>query len=101
MEQVLPKLHASATLLDTQVQGKVECVPYETRVTLDLEWGMSEASLFFEGKGAVQQALRKVAARLSALGVDYAVAGGMALYYQGFRRYTEDVDILVTARVSS
>jgi len=94
MEQIIPNPLTQASLIETR--GQVEYVPYETRVVRDLEWGMSQASLFFEGKGPVQQALRKVAARLDALGVDYAVSGGMAMFYQGFRRYTEDVDILVT-----
>ena len=57
---------------------------------------MSEASEFFEGKGAVQQALRKITSRLDELGINYSVAGAMALFHHGFRRFTEDVDILVT-----
>ena len=57
---------------------------------------MSQGSLFFEGKGAVQEALLKIARRLDQLGVPYCVAGGMALFQHGYRRFTEDVDILVT-----
>lgn len=57
---------------------------------------MSEGSLFFENKGAVQESLRRIARRLNELGVPYAVAGGMALFNHGYRRFTEDVDILVT-----
>ena len=30
------------------------------------------------------------------LGLDYAIAGGMAMFLHGFRRFTEDVDVLVT-----
>lgn len=52
--------------------------------------------MHFEQKSAVQQTLRKIALELDRLGVDYAVAGGMALFSHGFRRFTEDVDILVT-----
>ena len=29
-------------------------------------------------------------------GIPYCVAGGMALFQHGYRRFTEDVDILVT-----
>jgi hypothetical protein len=57
---------------------------------------LSEGSKFFEGKSAVQEALRKITARLDELGIPYAVAGGMALFNHGYRRFTEDVDILVT-----
>jgi len=52
--------------------------------------------MFFEQKGGLHLALRKITQRLSDLNVPYAVAGGMALFFHGFRRFTEDVDILVT-----
>ena len=57
---------------------------------------MSEGSQFFEGKSQVQATLKKVTKRLSELGIAYAVVGGMALFRHGYRRFTEDVDILVT-----
>lgn len=57
---------------------------------------MSEGSKFFEGAGAVQETLKKITTRLGELGIPYAVVGGMALFKQGVRRFTEDVDILVT-----
>jgi len=43
----------------------------------------------------VHDALRHIASRLDELGISYAIAGGMALFMHGFRRFTEDVDILV------
>lgn len=66
-------------------------------MSADLRWALSEGSLFFEGKGAVQETLRKVTRRLRELGIPYAVVGGLALFSHGLRRFTEDVDILVTA----
>ncbi len=51
--------------------------------------------MHFEEESAVQKSLRKIAAKLDELGVPYAVAGGMALFFHGYRRFTEDVDILV------
>lgn len=71
-------------------------IPYEKRLASDARWALSEGSKFFEGKSAVQEALRKIAARLDELGIPYAVAGGMALFTHGYRRFTEDVGILVT-----
>ncbi len=71
-------------------------VTYEKRLASDARWALSEGSKFFEEKGAVQEALGKIAARLDELGIPYAVAGGMALFSHGYRRFTEDVDILVT-----
>jgi len=69
---------------------------YEERLSSNLEWALTEGSLFFENRGAVHAALKKITARLDELGIPYAVAGGMALFAHGFRRFTEDVDILVT-----
>jgi Uncharacterised nucleotidyltransferase len=71
-------------------------VPYEMRLSRNSRWALSEGSRHFEGRSAVFDALRKVAKRLDELGIPYAVAGGMALFQHGYRRFTEDVDILVT-----
>lgn len=70
---------------------------YEHLLDRDPRWAMSEGSLFFEGKGAVQEALCRIARRLSELGIPYAVSGGMALFEHGFRRFTDGIEILVTA----
>lgn len=69
---------------------------YEEMLDRDRGWALSEGSRHFEGKSAVQDALVRIARRLGDLGVSYAVAGGMALFRHGYRRFTEDVDILVT-----
>jgi hypothetical protein len=71
-------------------------ITYEQRLSADSRWAMSEGSGHFEQKSAVQDTLRRVAERLNALGVEYAVVGGMAMFKHGFRRFTEDVDILLT-----
>ncbi len=57
---------------------------------------LAEASRFFMKEGNVYDALRRVTSKLNELGVDYAVAGGMALVAHGYQRTTTDVDILVT-----
>jgi hypothetical protein len=69
---------------------------YESLLDRDLEWALREGSMHFEGESAVHKALRRIAARLEDLGVDYAIAGGMALFFHGYRRFTEDVDVLIT-----
>ncbi len=57
---------------------------------------MSEGSRHFDERSAVFGALHKITARLAELHISYAVVGGMALFRHGLRRFTEDVDILVT-----
>ena len=81
--------------MSTQPTG-TEVIPYEKR--LDQDWGraLSEGSRYFEEKSAVQDTLRKIAKRLGDLGIPYAVVGGLALYKHGYRRFTDDVDLLVT-----
>jgi hypothetical protein len=58
---------------------------------------MEEVDRFFMKEGAVYKTLRNIAARLDGLAIPYAVAGGMALFRHGYRRTTEDVNIVVTA----
>jgi hypothetical protein len=52
--------------------------------------GLERRKQFFEGKSAVQEVLRKITSKLQELGIDYAVAGGMALFSHGFRRLLAD-----------
>jgi hypothetical protein len=57
---------------------------------------MSESSRFFEGSSKLHDSLRTLAKQLDALGIPYAVVGGMALTAHGFARMTDDIDVLVT-----
>ena len=52
--------------------------------------------MHFEKESEVQKTLVGIGRRLEQLGIPYAVAGGMALFFHGYRRFTEDVDLLVT-----
>lgn len=85
---IMIRSHNDATLLNT--------LPYEERLALEPEWALVEGSRHFDEKSAVYATLRKITAHLNDLQVPYAVAGGMALFEHGLRRFTEDVDILVT-----
>lgn len=69
---------------------------YEQLLAANVGYAMSEGSLFFEGQGRVQESLRRITARLEELQVPYAIVGGMALFLHGYRRFTDDVDLLVT-----
>lgn len=69
---------------------------FEMRLNDDPRWALAEGSRHFEENSSVFKTLHDVADRLNALEVSYAVVGGMALFRHGVRRFTEDVDILVT-----
>jgi hypothetical protein len=55
-----------------------------------------EGLRFFAGKGMVNNALTEIIRRLNELGIDYAVIGAVALNQHGYRRFTEDIDLLLT-----
>lgn len=52
--------------------------------------------MFFERRSAVHETLQRLAKSLDELDIDYAIAGAMAMFLHGYRRFTEDVDVLVT-----
>jgi hypothetical protein len=56
-----------------------------------------EGSKFFMREGDVYETLRALVKRLDDEQLDYAVIGAMALAAHGYRRFTEDVDILLSA----
>src|ERR1043165_6213341 len=51
---------------------------------------------FFMKRGSIYDTLTKVTRRLREEKIEYAVVGAMALSAHGFRRFTEDVDLLTT-----
>lgn len=71
-------------------------IPYEQRLNQDRRWAIMEGSMHFEKESAVFRTMTEIAKRLDALGVPYALVGGMAMFLHGYRRFTEDVDILVS-----
>lgn len=56
---------------------------------------LREGSRFFMKEGDVYETLRALVKRLDQEGLEYAVIGAMALAAHGYRRFTEDVDILL------
>lgn len=55
-----------------------------------------EGLRFFMGKSLLNNALRRIASDLEAYGIDYSVIGAIALNQHGYRRFTEDIDLLLT-----
>jgi hypothetical protein len=71
-------------------------VVYEQLLDRNTDWALREGSMHFEKESAVHKTLRQLARRLNDLGIPYAIVGGMAMFFHGYRRFTEDVDVLVT-----
>src|SRR5437867_6816380 len=55
-----------------------------------------EGLKFFAGKGMINNALTEIIHKLNERGIDYAVIGAVALNQHGYRRFTEDIDLLLT-----
>jgi hypothetical protein len=70
---------------------------YEQRLDAEPAWALREGSGHFSGASAVHHALHRITQRLQALRIAYVVVDGMALFFHGYRRFTEDVDIVVSA----
>ncbi len=55
-----------------------------------------EGLRFFMGEGTLNETLRRVAKNLDSHQIDYNVIGAVALNQHGYRRFTEDIDLLLT-----
>lgn len=55
-----------------------------------------EGRKFFRGTGMLNKALVKIAADLDREKIEYVIVGAIALNRHGFRRFTEDIDLLLT-----
>ena len=56
----------------------------------------AEGLRFFRGEGMVQDTLRRLVSDLEAHHIEYSVIGAVALNQHGYRRFTEDIDLLLT-----
>ena len=55
-----------------------------------------EGLQFFMGEGILNETLRRVTKDLENRGIEYSVIGAVALNQHGYRRFTEDIDLLLT-----
>jgi hypothetical protein len=57
---------------------------------------LKEIDMFFQGRDPIHKTMRRIAKVLEKAKIPYAVVGGMAVFAQGYRRTTDDLDILLT-----
>ncbi|MGI9054345.1 MAG: hypothetical protein ACR2F2_00950, partial [Pyrinomonadaceae bacterium] len=55
-----------------------------------------EGLQFFMGEGILNETLRRVTKDLENRGIEYSVIGAVALNNHGYRRFTEDIDLLLS-----
>ena len=66
------------------------------RITSSPTATYEEGLAFFRGQGVLNRTLHRITADFERNGIDYAVIGAIALNQHGYKRFTEDVDVLVT-----
>jgi hypothetical protein len=71
-------------------------ITYEDRLNRDSTWALQEGGMYFDRRSAVHDTLGRLSKALDEAQIDYAIAGAMAMFLHGFRRFTEDVDVIVT-----
>jgi len=69
---------------------------YETELENSFYLVLSEADQLYQGQGRLRKTYERLARRLDELGVAYSLIGGYALILHGVRRFTDDVDLLVS-----
>jgi len=52
--------------------------------------------MFFEGRDQVHHSMRRLVRKLEKANIPYALVGGLAVKAHGYRRTTNDVDVLLT-----
>jgi hypothetical protein len=56
-----------------------------------------EARRYFMGEGTLNKTLARLSSDLEQRGIDYMVIGAVALLAHGYPRFTEDIDLVMTA----
>jgi hypothetical protein len=69
---------------------------YEGELETSFNVVLDEADQLYEGQGRLKKTYERLAKRLDEIGVSYSLVGGYALILHGVRRFTEDVDLLVS-----
>jgi hypothetical protein len=82
--------------------GLESAVTMTTTAVLDLSARsmsetLAEADLYFMGQGALIDTLTQLSEDLKRRGIDYVVIGAVALFAHGLRRFTNNIDIVLTA----
>jgi hypothetical protein len=63
----------------------------------DFRERLRDIDMFFQGNDRVHETMNRVAGKLDAAGIPYAIVGGMAVNAHGHQRTTGDVDFLLTS----
>jgi hypothetical protein len=82
--------------MNNNSEYEAEVIPYEHQLASSFNFVIREADQFYQGQGRLRKTYDRLTKRLEALGIAYGVVGGYALIVHGVRRFSEDVDILIS-----
>ncbi|NWF51797.1 MAG: nucleotidyl transferase AbiEii/AbiGii toxin family protein [Nitrospirae bacterium] len=77
-----------------ETKGRIFAYESELKTSFDLV--LREADQLYQGQGRLKKTYDRLAKCLDDLGVSYSLVGGYALILHGVRRFTEDIDLLVS-----
>ena len=83
--------------MNEDLKHKDEMLVYESKLESSFDFVLSEAGQLYQGQGRLRKTYERLARRLDKLGVSYSLVGGYALILHGVRRFTEDIDLLVSS----
>jgi hypothetical protein len=75
---------------------KYKIPAYETELESSFDFVLKEAEELYQGEGRLKKTYDRLAKHLDELGISYTLVGGYALILHGVRRFTEDIDLLVS-----
>lgn len=81
---------------ENETEVTAEVTAYERQLARSFDLVMSEAEQLYQDQGRLRKTYDRLTKRLESLGVAYGLVGGYALILYGVRRFTEDIDILIT-----
>ena len=69
---------------------------YESELEKSFDIVLGEADELYEGQGRLRKTYERLTKSLDKSGISYGLVGGYALILHGVRRFTEDVDLLIS-----
>ncbi len=89
-------IELSNLLFIIKIMSKSKVHNYECELESSFDTVLNEADQLYEGQGRLKKTYERLAKRLDELNVSYNLIGGYALILHGVRRFTEDIDLLVS-----
>ncbi len=79
-----------------KIKNEEKAIEYESELAKSFDFVLREAEELYEGHGRLRETYERLARCLEDVGVSYRLVGGYALILHGVRRFTEDIDLLVS-----